>query len=163
MNCDPLHWPNNRWPLANGAVEEDMQESELNDALSRMRLQLLKDGHFSQLSGQQGDLAVSQAGLGLPQQMPHSWGPSLQSSSSSPGHWQPDPNGLGQYAANRATDNGSQAMPPAIGAGSSDGWASSAGGHPVSADLSDQGNGLWGGGLYANDQHNIWSAGEAAP
>lgn len=140
-----------------------MQESELNDALSRMRLQLLKDGHFSHLSGQQGDLAVSQAGLGLPQQMPHSWGPTMQSSSSSPGKWPPDTNGLGQYATDRAPDNGSQAMPPAIGAGSSDGWASSAGGLAVSADLCDQANGLWGGGLYANDLPSIWSSGEAAP
>ena len=137
-----------------------MQERELNDALSRMRLQLLKDGHFSQLTGQQRDLAISQ-GLGLPQQMPHSWGPSLQSASSSPYSWLPDVNGLSHLPGNQGTA-GTQPMLPA-GAGSTDGGASSADPQLGPADLHDQGNGLWGGGLYANDPHNIWSAGEAAP
>lgn len=139
-----------------------MQESELNDALSRMRLQLLKEGHFSQLPGQQRDGAIASQGLGLPQQLPQSWGPVLQSTSSSPNSWLPEGNGLLQAPANRVATDRTQPMPLSV-AGSSDGWTSTAGPQLGNADLPKQGNGIWGGGLFANDSSSIWSAGEPSP
>ena len=127
-----------------------MQEAELNEALSRMRLQLLKEGHFSQLSGQpQRDSGISQ-GLGL--QQAGQWGPSLQAPSSSTNGWLPDAGGLGQ--AGVAVSRTLQEQ----GAGSN-AWSApqmTAAGAPEPA---EHAAGVWGGGLFASDPQKIWSGG----
>lgn len=138
-----------------------MQENGLDDPLSRMRLQLLKDGHFSRLPGQQRDLGLSQ-GMGQQQQQ-SLWTTSLQSASSSPNTWTSGANGVAQAPTieNQAVDK-DLPMSRTLG-GSSDAWPSTAGSTIASVDGQDPGNGVWSGGFFANEPHNIWSGGKHAP
>ena len=126
-----------------------MQEAELNEALSRMRLQLLKEGHFSQLSGQQRDSGISQ-GLGL--QQAGQWGSTVQAPSSSTNGWLPDGSGLGQsgVAVSRTLQQ--------QGAGSN-AWTAPPMTIAGAPEPADHGAGVWGGGLFANDPQKIWSGG----
>jgi hypothetical protein len=138
-----------------------MQESGLEDPLSHMRLQLLKDGHFSRLPGQQRDLGLSQ-GVGQQQQQ-SLWSTSLQSASSSPSAWLSGVRGAAQSQApeHKPVDK-TLPMSRAVG-GSSEGWPSTAGSTVNPLDGHDPASGLWSGGIFANEVHNIWSGGKPAP
>lgn len=133
----------------------------MDDPLSRMRLQLLKDGHFSRLPGQQRDLGLSQ-GVGQQQQQ-SLWSTSLQSASSSPITWMSSANKAAQVpAAEDSAVDKTLPMSRTVG-GSSDAWPSTAGTTIAPVDGQDTGNGLWTGGFFANEPHNIWSGGKHAP
>ena len=128
-----------------------MQDTELNDALSRMRLQLLKEGHFSQASAQQRDTQA-----GTQQQGP--WGAALQAPSSAGNDW------LADGSTSLPGAPGPRTLAPQQCAGSPQSWsgaaispATAAASTPESA---DQAFAQWGGGLFANDPQKIWSGGE---
>jgi hypothetical protein len=130
-----------------------MQETELNDALSRMRLQLLKEGHFSQAPAQQRD---SQGGV----QQQGSWAAALQAPSSATIGWLADGGSSLPGAA------GPRTLAPQQSAGSPQSWSGAAA-SPATAAAStpegaDQAFAAWGGGLFANDPQKIWSGGELA-
>ena len=128
-----------------------MQEAELNDALSRMRLQLLKEGHFSQVPTQQRD------SQGIQQQQGH-WGGGLQIPSSGTNGWLSDTGAMSQPVA-----PGARTLPTQPAVGSPQSWSGAAA-SPVTAAGStpegmDQAAALWGGGLFASDPQKIWSGG----
>ena len=128
-----------------------MQEAEhINDALSRMRLQLLQEGHFSQVPQQRDSQGI--------QQQQGQWGGGLQVSSSGSNGWLADSGAISQPAA-----PGPRTLPTQPAAGSPQSWSGAAA-SPVTAagstpEGTDQASALWGGGLFASDPQKIWSGG----
>lgn len=140
-----------------------MQEGDLNDSYSRMRLQLLRDGQLPQMQQQQGSAATTQGTLGLGTQ-----GPMWNSDAAPPGH--------GQNAWRGQFNNLTQT--PGIGGPSGDKHPPKAAGNtqgpgiydarvPSSTDLArpdcspeQTESGLWSGSPFGGISRSIWSGGK---
>ena len=140
-----------------------MQEGDLNDSYSRMRLQLLRDGQLPQMQQQQGSAATTQGTLGLGTQ-----GPMWNSDAAPPGHgqnaWSGQFNNLTQTAG-IGGPSGDKHPPNA--AGNTQGPGTYDARVPSSTDLArpdcspeQNESGLWSGSPFGGISRSIWSGGK---
>ena len=140
-----------------------MQEGDINDSFSRMRLQLLRDSQLSQMQRQQqGSGSISQS-LGLNIQ-PDMWSNDAPASGHGQNGWGGHVNalshtpGIGGPSGDKHSSN---APGNPEGPGASDARTTLSGDHAKADSAPEQSEtGLWSGSPFGGISRSIWSGGE---